>query len=209
MVKKFCCLTMFILSCFAFTFSYNIQSAVAAPSNTPDITAGTMHFINPDNAALKNELMEMLKDDTNKQQLQNYINETRPVIEKYKGRFESAFNASLWTEENIPVMGHLLSNVIMSITNYFYQNELEEMATTDVAKKFAQLRSSSIHTDLNIFQQAITQYVINKGVNFSLMVNLQELINEKSESVDFLRSVIDGAGLKFEPIDTGTVIPKL
>ena len=30
----------------------------------------------------------------------------------------------------------------MSVTNYFYQQELEELATTEVAQKFAQLRKS-------------------------------------------------------------------
>ena len=37
-------------------------------------------------------------------------------------------------EENIPIIGHLIGNVAISVTNYFYQQELQELATTEVAQ---------------------------------------------------------------------------
>ena len=190
-------------------FFINIQKVNASPEDTPNVDVQSNQFINLDNGKIRDELLEMLKDDTNKQQLQVYINSTRPVIEKYKSRFESATNASLWAEENIPIAGHLISNTIMSITNYFYQSELKDLANTPVAQKFEQLRSASINLDLNLFQQAVGQYVINNGVDFSMMMNLQDLINEKSESIDFIRTVIKSSGMDYIPTDIGTVLPKL
>lgn len=35
---------------------------------------------------------------------------------------------------NIPIIGHLIGNVAISVTNYFYQQELQELATTEVAQ---------------------------------------------------------------------------
>lgn len=61
---------------------------------------------------------------------------------------------------NIPIIGHLIGNVAISVTNYFYQQELQELATTEVAQKFAELRQSGINIEIDIFQRALSNYVL-------------------------------------------------
>ncbi|WP_270518088.1 transposase [Megamonas funiformis] len=184
--------------------------AKAAPTDTSNLAISTITgFLNPENAAIRNDLLELLKDSQHRQELIDYIEATRPVIEKYKGYFDTASNVAIWSEENIPIIGHLIGNVAISVTNYFYQQELQELATTEVAQKFAELRQSGINIEIDIFQRALSNYVLNDGIDLSLIMNLQEIINERLEVHNFLKSIIESSDLEYNIIDDGNIIPKL
>lgn len=184
--------------------------AKAAPTDTSNLAISTITgFLNPENAAIRDDLLELLKDSQHRQELIDYIEATRPVIEKYKGYFDTASNVAIWSEENIPIIGHLIGNVAISITNYFYQQELQELATTEVAQKFAELRQSGINIEIDIFQRALSNYVLNDGIDLSLIMNLQEIINERLEVHNFLKSIIESSDLEYNMIDDGNIIPKL
>lgn len=184
--------------------------AKAAPTDTSNLAISTITgFLNPENAAIRDDLLELLKDSQHRQELIDYIEATRPVIEKYKGYFDTASNVAIWSEENIPIIGHLIGNVAISITNYFYQQELQELATTEVAQKFAELRQSGINIEIDIFQRALSNYVLNDGIDLSLIMNLQEIINERLEVHNFLKSIIESSDLEYNIIDDGNIIPKL
>lgn len=184
--------------------------AKAAPTDTSNLAISTITgFLNPENAAIRGDLLELLKDSQHRQELIDYIEATRPVIEKYKGYFDTASNVAIWSEENIPIIGHLIGNVAISVTNYFYQQELQELATTEVAQKFAELRQSGINIEIDIFQRALSNYVLNDGIDLSLIMNLQEIINERLEVHNFLKSIIESSDLEYNIIDDGNIIPKL
>lgn len=184
--------------------------AKAAPTDTSNLAISTITgFLNPENAAIRDDLLELLKDSQHRQELIDYIEATRPVIEKYKGYFDTASNVAIWSEENIPIIGHLIGNVAISVTNYFYQQELQELATTEVAQKFAELRQSGINIEIDIFQRALSNYVFNDGIDLSLIMNLQEIINERLEVHNFLKSIIESSDLEYNIIDDGNIIPKL
>ena len=184
--------------------------AKAAPTDTSNLAISTITgFLNPENAAIRDDLLELLKDSQHRQELIDYIEATRPVIEKYKGYFDTASNVAIWSEENIPIIGHLIGNVAISVTNYFYQQELQELATTEVAQKFAELRQSGINIEIDIFQRALSNYVLNDGIDLSLSMNLQEIINERLEVHNFLKSIIESSDLEYNIIDDGNIIPKL
>lgn len=184
--------------------------AKAAPTDTSNLAISTISgFLNPENAAIRDDLLELLKDSQHRQELIDYIEATRPVIEKYKGYFDTASNVAIWSEESIPIIGHLIGNVAISVTNYFYQQELQELATTEVAQKFAELRQSGINIEIDIFQRALSNYVLNNGIDLSLIMNLQEIINERLEVHNFLRSIIESSDLEYNIIDDGNIIPKL
>ena len=184
--------------------------AKAAPTDTSNLAISTITgFLNPENAAIRDDLLELLKDSQHRQELIDYIEVTRPVIEKYKGYFDTASNVAIWSEENIPIIGHLIGNVAISVTNYFYQQELQELATTEVAQKFAELRQSGINIEIDIFQRALSNYVLNDGIDLSLIMNLQEIINERLEVHNFLKSIIESSDLEYNIIDDGNIIPKL
>ncbi len=190
-----------------------IPQAQASPADITD-AANTVQntaaqFINPQNAALRDELMNLLQNDANKQELAQYIEATRPVIDKYQGYFDHAVNASMWCENNIPVIGQLLGAVIISAVNHFYEQELQELAQSDIAKKFAQLRAANLDKDVDIFQKAIDYYAENKKIDLQFAQNFQQDLNEKLEAARLLKSVIDGAGIQFDIKDIGTLIPKL
>ena len=184
--------------------------AKATPTDTSNLAISTITgFLNPENAAIMDDLLELLKDSQHRQELIDYIEATRPVIEKYKGYFDTASNVAIWSEENIPIIGHLIGNVAISVTNYFYQQELQELATTEVAQKFAELRQSGINIEIDIFQRALSNYVLNDGIDLSLIMNLQEIINERLEVHNFLKSIIESSDLEYNIIDDGNIIPKL
>lgn len=184
--------------------------AKAAPTDTSNLAISTITgFLNPENAAIRDDLLELLKYSQHRQELIDYIEATRPVIEKYKGYFDTASNVAIWSEENIPIIGHLIGNVAISVTNYFYQQELQELATTEVAQKFAELRQSGINIEIDIFQRALSNYVLNDGIDLSLIMNLQEIINERLEVHNFLKSIIESSDLEYNIIDDGNIIPKL
>lgn len=184
--------------------------AKAAPTDTSNLAISTITgFLNLENAAIRDDLLELLKDSQHRQELIDYIEATRPVIEKYKGYFDTASNVAIWSEENIPIIGHLIGNVAISVTNYFYQQELQELATTEVAQKFAELRQSGINIEIDIFQRALSNYVLNDGIDLSLIMNLQEIINERLEVHNFLKSIIESSDLEYNIIDDGNIIPKL
>jgi hypothetical protein len=184
--------------------------AKAAPTDTSNLAISTITgFLNPENAAIRDDLLELLKDSQHRQELIDYIEATRPVIEKYKGYFDTASNVAIWSEENIPIIGHLIGNVAISVTNYFYQQKLQELATTEVAQKFAELRQSGINIEIDIFQRALSNYVLNDGIDLSLIMNLQEIINERLEVHNFLKSIIESSDLEYNIIDDGNIIPKL
>ena len=184
--------------------------AKAAPTDTSNLAISTITgFLNPENAAIRDDLLELLKDSQHRQELIDYIEATRPVIEKYKGYFDTASNVAIWSEENIPIIGHLIGNVAIIVTNYFYQQELQELATTEVAQKFAELRQSGINIEIDIFQRALSNYVLNDGIDLSLIMNLQEIINERLEVHNFLKSIIESSDLEYNIIDDGNIIPKL
>ncbi len=184
--------------------------AKAAPTDTSNLAISSITgFLNPENAAIRDDLLELLKDSQHRQELIDYIEATRPVIEKYKGYFDTASNVAIWSEENIPIIGHLIGNVAISVTNYFYQQELQELATTEVAQKFAELRQSGINIEIDIFQRALSNYVLNDGIDLSLIMNLQEIINERLEVHNFLKSIIESSDLEYNIIDDGNIIPKL
>lgn len=184
--------------------------AKAAPTDTSNLAISTITgFLNPENAAIRDDLLELLKDSQHRQELIDYIEATRPVIEKYKGYFDTASNVAIWSEENIPIIGHLIGNVAISVTNYFYQQELQELATTEVTQKFAELRQSGINIEIDIFQRALSNYVLNDGIDLSLIMNLQEIINERLEVHNFLKSIIESSDLEYNIIDDGNIIPKL
>ena len=184
--------------------------AKAAPTDTSNLAISTITgFLNPENAAIRDDLLELLKDSQHRQELIDYIEATRPVIEKYKGYFDTASNVAIWSEENIPIIGHLVGNVAISVTNYFYQQELQELATTEVAQKFAELRQSGINIEIDIFQRALSNYVLNDGIDLSLIMNLQEIINERLEVHNFLKSIIESSDLEYNIIDDGNIVPKL
>ena len=184
--------------------------AKAAPTDTSNLAISTITgFLNPENAAIRDDLLELLKDSQHRQELIDYIEATRPVIEKNKGYFDTASNVAIWSEENIPIIGHLIGNVAISVTNYFYQQELQELATTEVAQKFAELRQSGINIEIDIFQRALSNYVLNDGIDLSLIMNLQEIINERLEVHNFLKSIIESSDLEYNIIDDGNIIPKL
>lgn len=184
--------------------------AKAAPTDTSNLAISTITgFLNPENADIRDDLLELLKDSQHRQELIDYIEATRPVIEKYKGYFDTASNVAIWSEENIPIIGHLIGNVAISVTNYFYQQELQELATTEVAQKFAELRQSGINIEIDIFQRALSNYVLNDGIDLSLIMNLQEIINERLEVHNFLKSIIESSDLEYNIIDDGNIIPKL
>lgn len=193
--------------------SLTAQAAQASPqdiTNAADAVSNTAeNFINPQNAALRDELLNMLQDDANKQQLQEYIAATRPVIDKYQSYFDTAVRASMWCEDNVPVIGQLLGAVIISTVNHFYEQELQELAQSDVSQKFAQLRNANLDMDVAIFQKAIDYYVENKKLDLQFAQNLQQDLNEKLETARLLKNVIDSSGVQFEIKDIGTLIPKL
>ena len=206
MLKKICRLIVLLICLTAAPLC--VQAAPATPDT--GINAADMNSaLDAEKVRLHGEIMQMLQNEQQQQQLREYLTATRPIIEQYQGYFDTASRFAIWSEEDIPIIGHLLSNVAMSMVNHFYQEALQEAAQTDIAQKFAELRSYGINIDLNIFQQAIADYLLKQGVDLSLVLDLQQLFNQKAQVHDFMQSIINSTGLEYIPIDEGDILPKL
>ena len=186
------------------------SSVEASPADTGNLAISTATgLLKPDNAQLRDDLIELLKDSHHRQELADYLEATRPVITRYQGYFETASNVALWSEEHIPFIGHLIGTVAISVTNHFFQKELQDLATTEVAQKFAMIRASGINVEIDMFQRGLSNYILNNGFDFSLLMNLQNLINEKYELHDFIRTIIKSSTNDYKPVDDANIIPKL
>lgn len=208
MVKKIIFLSLIVFSVLGFNLS--VQAADSNLPNTPQIVSDTATgYVNSQTAQKYNEVLQLIQDDKHKQELQQYLEATRPVVEKYQGYFDTATRLGIWSEENIPIIGHTISNLAISLVNHFYQQELQELAQTEVAQKFAALRAAGIDVDVKAFQQALEQYVLTKGVSLEMVSDLQQILNEKAEVHKFVQDVIEKSGLQFDPIDEGDILKKM
>lgn len=212
MFKRLIFMSLILFSALCITIPVQAANTTTSDNilNTPQVvTDTTTGFINPQTAQKYTELSQLLQDDKQKQNLQQYLDATRPVIEKYQGYFDTATRFGIWTEENVPIIGHTISNLAISLVNHFYQQELKELAQSEIAQKFADFRAVGIDIDVRIFQQALEQYVLNKGVNLQMVSDLQHILNEKAEIHKFMQNILQQSGLHYDPVDEGDILKKM
>ena len=154
--------------------------------------------------------MNMLNDDIHKKELQNYIIETRPIIEKYQSRLEIAEYAAYFSEKYIPLVGGLFSSVIVEGAYYFYENDLEEAAKTPVAKNFSTLRNNGIDFTKDLISRTIS-YGVEKeentseqsDIDISTVINVGIKHQQKQALIDYMKEIMEKSNISYDIIDTG------
>ena len=190
---------------------FTVSIASADISDVTDIATNAVStVVSEDNEKIKNEIMNMLNDDIHKKELQNYIIETRPIIEKYQSRLETAEYAAYFSEKYIPLVGGLFSSVIVEGAYYFYENDLEEAAKTPVAKNFSTLRNNGIDFTKDLISRTIS-YGVEKeentseqsDIDISTVINVGIKHQQKQALIDYMKEIMEKSNISYDIIDTG------
>ena len=200
-----------ILVCVVTLNFFTVAIASADISDVTDIATNAVStVVSEDNEKIKNEIMNMLNDDIHKKELQNYIIETRPIIEKYQSRLETAEYAAYFSEKYIPLVGGLFSSVIVEGAYYFYENDLEEAAKTPVAKNFSTLRNNGIDFTKDLISRTIS-YGVEKeentseqsDIDISTVINVGIKHQQKQALIDYMKEIMEKSNISYDIIDTG------
>ena len=200
-----------ILVCVVTLNFFTVSIASADISDVTDIATNAVStVVSEDNEKIKNEIMNMLNDDIHKKELQNYIIETRPIIEKYQSRLETAEYAAYFSEKYIPLVGGLFSSVIVEGAYYFYENDLEEAAKTPVAKNFSTLRNNGIDFTKDLISRTIS-YGVGKeentseqsDIDISTVINVGIKHQQKQALIDYMKEIMEKSNISYDIIDTG------
>lgn len=200
-----------ILVCVVTLNFFTVSIASADISDVTDIATNAVStVVSEDNEKIKNEIMNMLNDDIHKKELQNYIIETRPIIEKYQSRLEIAEYAAYFSEKYIPLVGGLFSSVIVEGAYYFYENDLEEAAKTPVAKNFSTLRNNGIDFTKDLISRTIS-YGVEKeentseqsDIDISTVINVGIKHQQKQALIDYMKEIMEKSNISYDIIDTG------
>ena len=200
-----------ILVCVVTLNFFTVSIASADISDVTDIATNAVStVVSEDNEKIKNEIMNMLNDDIHKKELQNYIIETRPIIEKYQSRLETAEYAAYFSEKYIPLVGGLFSSVIVEGAYYFYENDLEEAAKTPVAKNFSTLRNNGIDFTKDLISRTIS-YGVEKeentseqsDIDISTVINVGIKYQQKQALIDYMKEIMEKSNISYDIIDTG------
>lgn len=190
-----------------------VPLAQADVSDVTDIaTNAVSNAMSTDNEELKNDILDMLKNETHKQELEKYIIETRPIIESYQLKIELAENLAYVSEKYIPLIGGIISSTIMEGVFYFYEDDLSNMAKSDIAKKFNELRNNSIDYTKDLIARAISYEIeiqedkskIN-NMDISTTINLGIKFQQKTNAISYMEEIIRASGINYDIIDTGCV----
>ena len=200
-----------ILVCVVTLNFFTVSIASADISDVTDIATNAVStVVSEDNEKIKNEIMNMLNDDIHKKELQNYIIETRPIIEKYQSRLETAEYAAYFSEKYIPLVGGLFSSVIVEGAYYFYENDLEEAAKTPVAKNFSTLRNNGIDFTKDLISRTIS-YGVEKeentseqsDIDISTVINVGIKHQQNQALIDYMKEIMEKSNISYDIIDTG------
>ena len=200
-----------ILVCVVTLNFFTVSIASADISDVTDIATNAVStVVSEDNEKIKNEIMNMLNDDIHKKELQNYIIETRPIIEKYQSRLETAEYAAYFSEKYIPLVGGLFSSVIVEGAYYFYENDLEEATKTPVAKNFSTLRNNGIDFTKDLISRTIS-YGVEKeentseqsDIDISTVINVGIKHQQKQALIDYMKEIMEKSNISYDIIDTG------
>ena len=200
-----------ILVCVVTLNFFTVSIASADISDVTDIATNAVStVVSEDNEKIKNEIMNMLNDDIHKKELQNYIIETRPIIEKYQSRLETAEYAAYFSEKYIPLVGGLFSSVIVEGAYYFYENDLEEAAKTPIAKNFSTLRNNGIDFTKDLISRTIS-YGVEKeentseqsDIDISTVINVGIKYQQKQALIDYMKEIMEKSNISYDIIDTG------
>ncbi|WP_303995726.1 hypothetical protein [Megamonas hypermegale] len=200
-----------ILVCVVTLNFFTVSIASADISDVTDIATNAVStVVSEDNEKIKNEIMNMLNDDIHKKELQNYIIETRPIIEKYQSRLETAEYAAYFSEKYIPLVGGLFSSVIVEGAYYFYENDLEEAAKTPIAKNFSTLRNNGIDFTKDLISRTIS-YGVEKeentseqsDIDISTVINVGIKHQQKQALIDYMKEIMEKSNISYDIIDTG------
>lgn len=194
-------------------FNFFIPSANADISDITDIaTNAVSSTISTNNKDLKNDILEMLKDETHQQELQTYITETRPIIESYQFKIELAESVAYISEKYVPLIGGIVSSAIMEGVFYFYKADLSDMVKSDIAKKFNELRNNSIDYTKDLIIRTISYDIEIQedqskidNMDTSTAINLGIKFQQKSDAMSYMKEIIHASGMNYDIIDTGCV----
>lgn len=194
----------------------NISAVSVASADISDITDiatnAVSTVVSEDNEQVKNNIIIMLENDVHKQELQNYIIDTRPIIEKYQYRLEIAVYVAYFSEKYIPFIGGVISSTVIEGIYYFYKSDLEDAAKTSIAEKFSTLRNNSIDLSKDLLIRTLSYGIENEDepskqsdMDISTVINVGIKYQQKQVLMDYMRDIMEKSNMDCNTIDTGCI----
>lgn len=211
-MRKF--FTCFIL-CIGILFA-NVSTTHAVISETADLAiSAAAGLMQTDDKKLEQEIIKGLQDPSEVENLRNYVEKTRPVIQDKTKFFNGTLQSALFFVSRVPIVGGLVKDAALSAYITMYENNLKEQANSDVIKKFVELREHNIDAGQGLFEVEFdfrfAQY--DKDTSTAVVATDFTLLAAKGKqqsdryksSAASIATVLEAAGIAMQPEDIGDI----
>ena len=205
--------------CFALCmgiFFANIAPAEAVISETADLAINAAQgLMQTDDEKLEREIINGLQNPAEQENLQNYIEKTRPIIQKKTKFFQGTITTALYFMDKIPLVGGMAKSATLTAYMTMYERDLEKLADSDVTKKFAELREHNIDAGQGLFEvyfdfmykqydKDASKTVVAADATLLAAKGKQQSDRYKSSAAAIAR-VLESAGIEMLPEDVGDI----
>lgn len=201
-----------VLTIFISVFGSGFSVCQASWLDTLDIAVNFVTgVVQEDNNKLGKEIIDEIKGNPAKQQaLSKYIVSSRAIVKKHHDRFSKyGFPVCLWVDSKIPLVGGIMSAVLIKGYGFLYEKDLNDAAKDEVSKKFAILREHSIDAKQDAFERTIDFFVDNEKPDVLVGVNFQQLTQQANEADGVMKQVLAQGNIDMFEVDIGNIFPGL
>ena len=215
MIRSFRSIFVFpIIACLLFT---NISTANAMLSEAASLAITAAEgMLQEDDKKLEQAILKELSDESQKEKLRKYVENTRPMIKEKSKFFNDIITpAFAWVMQEMPSVGNVLMGTVVNVYIMHYESKLDDNADSDMLKKFAELRENNIEAGQGIFETMMDLYdpSYNKNSSTLSLVADSTLIFTKGKqyydrytsSAGAIATVLEAAGIPMSPEDVGDI----
>lgn len=211
MKKFFICLSLCIGILFA-----NVSTTHAVISETADLAiSAAQGLMQTDDTKLEEEIIKGLQNPAEVENLRNYVEKTRPIIQDKTKFFNGTLTTALVFTSKIPLVGGAAKSAILNAYVMKYESDLEKYADSDVTKKFAELREHNIDAGQGLFElffdmmfqeydKDASKVVVATDFTLLMAKGKQQSDRYKS-SAAAIATVLERAGIAMQPEDVGDI----
>lgn len=211
MQKIFISLTL----CLSILFS-NVQPAHAVISETADLAIGAAAgLLQTDDKQLEQEIISGLQNPAEVEKLRNYIEKTRPLIQKKTKSFNDTWLPVLYFLDKIPLIGGATVTATLNGYIFMYEKDLKDDADTPTLKKFAELREHNIDAGQGLFEIGFDMMTKTYDKDTSSAVVFtdaglfaakgKQQSNRYKSSAAAIAAILEFAGIEMQPEDVGDI----
>ena len=211
MQKFLICLAL----CFGLMF-VNISQTEAILSETADLAINAATgLMQTDDTELEQEIIAGIQNPAEMENLKNYVEKTRPMIQDKTKFFQGTLTNVLAFMSRVPLVGGMATSATLSGYIMKYEHDLEKDADSKVVKKFVELREHNIDAGQGLFELFFDMFIApyDKDTSNAVMATDATLLLAKGKqqsdryksSSAAIAKVLEAAGIAMQPEDVGDI----